>query len=337
MRRLLRLLAPAVLAAGLLSPGQAKAQRAYDYCREFPDAATTLILLDRTSQLDQTDMARLEAGWTELVKGIREGGRRIVVRTIADYWNTSQVLFEDCLPECPPGSAEATWNRCRRNGMLADRNRFGAGLRSAILETYPRIANSQKPESGIVETIGNAAPLHFGPRPEGKGHELIIFSDLIEYRPRGRSDPGISFYHDDDATLGRYLDKVERDHLIPDLGGVKVIAFGFRKALGPRVSIGTDGQPVVKDMTERQWSLLYRFWMNYFAKAKVSSGLSLELEFAGLQPKVSTPAPVPVAQVPPMVAAPPAEGPPAKKPRPAAKAPRAGGASVSSTNGGPGQ
>lgn len=161
MLRLLALTAAAVLA--VLTPREAAAR--FDCA---PGAATTLLMVDRTTAYDAVDLDRLNGGLQTVIERLATG-ERLVVRTMTDDAMTADSVFQGCVPGC---SGMMSLFTCSPSRTQMERKAFLHDLKASLHEHLSPVA--QYPRSEIADSIAEAT------RASGTVRELLVYSDMLE-------------------------------------------------------------------------------------------------------------------------------------------------------------
>ncbi|CUW38465.1 exported protein of unknown function [Magnetospirillum sp. XM-1] len=253
----------------LLSAPDALAQAgksAYPYCRMFPEARTVVFLVDRTATYEDEDIARLVRGWEVFATELNREGDHLVIRTVGDYARTSDILFDDCVPSCPPKGFLPWYDACNQNLIAADLQDFVTRIGQALNPVMLKQAQARKNETALAETISLVVSEH---RPS----LLVIFSDFLEYHldKVGEAD----FYRANTTEMNSFYTDLRRRRLLPDLRNISVIGYGLGKELGP------PSKPGIQQGMKLNWNQIYRWWVRYFSDAGARS-ISIETEYRGM-------------------------------------------------------
>lgn len=241
-----------ILAAGLAACAAALtacspkegAGGAFDYC----DAgkATSLFLIDRTTQADATDRSIMMESLGTVVDGLGSGDR-IVVATIGPHYTQTERLVNACKPGCPEnqGAMDYMLGQCSAMQAKSDERVFMQQLVRA-LEPVTRQAE-EAPTSDIVRTI---AQWTHNP-PGGRTYSTVyIFSDMLE---NSQVLPWRTFKT---QPAEESLATAEEYQLVPDLPGADVRIVGFGRSHDP-------GRPPLDPDVDLR---IRTFWTEYFAE-----------------------------------------------------------------------
>jgi hypothetical protein len=218
-----------------------------EYCN--PDGANVVFAIDTTTPYDDRDKEQLIRGVQEIVES-RQGGDRLVIRTITESFTTSDHVIDRCFPRC---AEETFWGRlfnCNEGKTVGDIKK----LKREIIESLrTELANfSEQPRSDIIRTLAYVSREEM---PLGRYTQLYIFSDLIE-----NSDhmPSRSLFSVNPKLL---LSNLKRSDVISTLDGVEVHAFGVRR----------DGTSKRAPLPVGSLQRLLEFWTAYFKASKARS------------------------------------------------------------------
>jgi len=234
------------LAAALnaCSPKEGAGGGTFDYC----DAgqATSLFLIDRTTQADATDKSVMMESLATVVDGLGSGDR-IVVATIGPHYTNTERLVNACKPGCPEnqGAMDYMLGQCSAMQAKADERVFMQQLVRA-LEPVTR-GSEEAATSDIVRTI---AQWTHNP-PGGRSYSTVyIFSDMLE---NSQVLPWRTFKTQPPETS---LATAEQYQLVPDLPGAEVRIVGFGRSHDP-------GRPPLDPDVDLR---VRTFWTEYFAE-----------------------------------------------------------------------
>lgn len=224
------------------------------YCKS--EADNVVVYVDRTTPYDERDKTALVDGVALVFEGL-SGGERFAIRTIAESYTSSERLLEACVPICPEaGLLGDLFSDCTEGMMINDRKK----LKSQIVQALQHLLANfvELPNSEILRTLAMSTGEEFG---QGRLNRIYMFTDLIE---NSTYLPGRDFFGTDSPVL---IDRLRRDHLIPDWSGSRVSVFG----------VGRSGKPGRPPLDQAVFEQLTGFWNSYFAAtgARVSIRQSL--------------------------------------------------------------
>ena len=236
-------LAASLLSLAACSPGEG-AGGAFDYCDV--GQATSLFLIDRTTQADATDKSVMMESLATVVDGLGSGDR-IVVATIGPHYTNTERLVNACKPGCPEnqGVVDYMLGQCSAMQAKADERVFMQELVRA-LEPVTRQAE-EAPSSDILRTIAQWTQ---NP-PGGRSYATVyIFSDMLE---NSQVLPWQTFKS---QSAAESVATAQQYQLVPHLPGAEVRIVGFGRSHDP-------GRPPLDPDTDLR---LRTFWTDYFAE-----------------------------------------------------------------------
>ena len=237
MRRLL------VLAALLAISASARA--AEDYCGY--GHATAILLVDRTTQFDETDRSVFLDATAGLITRLGSGDR-LVAYTMTGAYTASRKIFEQCKPGCPDEGFFAGLTSACSPTVARARLRDFTNTLAADLATMLRDPE-QTPQSDLFRTVAEVTRAYStasdSPRPI---RTVIVFSDLLENstmlpeRELRRLPPA------------RILQRLQLADLVPHVAGASVRIFGF----------GRDDAPGRPPLPQDQRQRIAQVWQQWF-------------------------------------------------------------------------
>jgi len=229
------------LVAVACSP-EAQAQRGgNDYC-SFGQHST-LFLIDRTTAYDANDERILMRSASTVVQELGIGDR-IVVATIAGHYSSSEVVFNECNPGCPPSRDD-----CRPVAARRDRLMFQQRLVTAL---RPLTRNTGSADNSDI--TGTLSQLTRRPPARRAFTNVLLYSDMLE---NSQALPWSSFRS---QTPEQSMSVIQQFNLGSSVEGAEVLIVGFGRSHDP------GRPPLSADMDLR----VRTFWQNYFAAGGAS-------------------------------------------------------------------
>lgn len=217
-------------------------------------AANAVLYLDMTTPYDASDQATLVSGISHIFDSLNDGDR-LSIRTIEDSFSSSERLLDMCVPFCRSGGFLADlFSDCTAGVVINDKKRLREAIRQTISQHVRRAV--ELPYSEIVRTLAMSAREEYRPR---QSNAIYVFSDMIE---NSTYLSGRTFFSTRTDAL---LERIEKDHLIPDFSGATIHVFGFG-----RNGIAGDRHALSQDAIGK----LRSFWTLYVQAA----GATLSLE-----------------------------------------------------------
>ena len=233
------------------------AHAAEDYCSY--GHATAVLLVDRTTQFDDTDRSVFLDATAGLIAQLGPGDR-LVGYTMTGAYTESRKLFEQCKPGCPDeGFFAGLMSACSPVVARARLRDFTTAL-AAELATMLRDPE-QTPQSDLFRTVAEVTRAYAtaadGARPI---RTVILFSDLLENstvlpeRDLRRLPPA------------RSLQRLDQAGLAPRVAGATVRVFGF----------GRDDAPGRPPLPQDQRQRIAQVWQQWF---RAGGATEVELGF----------------------------------------------------------
>ena len=237
-------LAACMAALTACSPNEGAGGGSFDYCDV--GEATSLFLIDRTTQADPTDKSVMMESLATVVDGLGSGDR-IVVATIGPHYTNTERLVNACKPGCPEnqGAMDYMLGQCSAMQAKADERVFMQQLVRALDPV-----THQAEEAATSDIVRTIAQWTHNP-PGGRTYATVyIFSDMLE---NSQVLPWRTFKaQDPDASLATVRDY----QLVPDLPGADVRIVGFGRSHDP-------GRPPLEPDVDLR---VRTFWTEYFAE-----------------------------------------------------------------------
>ena len=232
-----------IVAALLVTALSARA--AEDYCGY--GHATAILLVDRTTQFDDTDRSVFLDATAGLI-GQLGAGDRLVAYTMTGAYTESRKLFEQCKPGCPDeGFFAGLMSNCSPVVARARLRDFTTAL-ATDLATMLRDPE-QTPQSDLFRTVTEVTRANATAADSARPiRTVILFSDLLE---NSTLLPERELRH---LPPGRSLQRLDQAGLVPHVAGAAVRVFGF----------GRDDAPSRPPLPQDQRQRVAQTWQQWF-------------------------------------------------------------------------
>lgn len=222
--------------------GGAAANSKAKYC-EIGEQSS-LFLIDRTTQYDDTDQRVIIESIGAVIDGLGAGDR-IVLATIGAHYSQSVRLANECKPGCPKnqGPLDSMVGGCSAMIAQADLRGFKTQL---VKSVGPLATNAEEAKNSDI--AGTIAQWTHAP-PGGKPFTSVyIFSDMLE------NSQGLPWSSFKAMTPEKAMGLVEKFKQLPDVKGADVRIVGFGRLHDP-------GRPPLPAELDAR---LRTFWTSYF-------------------------------------------------------------------------
>ena len=218
---------------------------AEDYCGY--GHATAILLVDRTTQFDDTDRSVFLDATAGLITRLGPGDR-LVAYTMTGAYTESHKLFEQCKPGCPDeGFLAGLVSACSPTVARARLHDFTSAL-AATLATMLRDPE-QTPHSDLFRTVAEVTRAHSTGADSARPiRTVVLFSDLLE---NSALLPERELRH---LPPARILLRLQQAGLVPHVPDATVRVFGF----------GRDDAPGRPPLPQDQRQRIAQVWQQWF-------------------------------------------------------------------------